>query len=1008
MMGFTMKSKFVWFLALAVALVVAGVALYSQAGSSKSTAMPGTVAFRLLMGGTDSEPSAWDGNVTVTGGAVASIEGWKFRGEDKTDGKTNWEFWSGRSLIPVGRAYAGQAPPIMENGIIITLASADPGARLSIQTKRGNFAFRVEDVPFGATQRFLEGGVVVDRVPHTAKLTDSPEDQDFPALAQSGDEVYLAYVEFVRGDRAQHRWGQMGENPPKDFSFVARPAGGDQVFLKIYSKSKKTWSAPIPVTGPKQDVMRAAVAVDGRKRVWVVWSANRNGNFDIYARAYSGGRFAREVRLTTDTGTDIYPVATTDSGGRVWVAWQGFRNGNLEVLAAAQSGDAFTRETVVSFSKASDWDPVIAAGAGGEVAIAWDTYDKGDYDVYFRRARWQGNAIRMDAPVPAAASAAFEARPSIAYDAQNRLWVAYEVSGEKWAKDNGAYDKEGIPIYRDHSVWVRCFQGAQAFDAPGDNLLAVLPKAAANQPNQAQKKGKKKTVPADEHDTAGAQAARMALNSFPRLAVDSSGVLYLAFRTRELPGRTAAGTVWAEHMVYFDGTRWVGPVFVPHADQWIENRPAMAPLAPGELLMVVAGDHRQAEMLRDRRGTQRRGDNAMNDVINADLYAAEMRVAAAVAPARPKSIPAPKVEAPEAGTAPERSQIAAMRAYKTKLAGEQAVLLRGEFHRHTDLSSDGTGDGPIIDAYRYMIDAASMDWGGCCDHDNGQGEYPWWIQQKLTDAYKLGDRYVSIFAYERSVSYPEGHRNAVFAQRGIRPLPRLPKTAEDSPATPAPDTQMLYEYVRKYDGIVASHTSGTDMGTDWRDNDPKIEPVVEIYQGCRQNYEMPGAPRANTAEYSIGGWRPLGFVSLALQKGYRLGFQSSSDHGSTHMSYCNLWVTKRTREGIMEAFKKRRVYGATDNILAEVRSGDHFMGEEFSTSEPPAISVKLVGSADFAKVHIIKDGAYAYSIEPRKRTVEFSWRDNAPTRGKTSYYYVRGEQTDGELVWASPMWITYK
>jgi len=27
---------------------------------------------------------------------------------------------------------------------------------------------------------------------------------------------------------------------------------------------------------------------------------------------------------------------------------------------------------------------------------------------------------------------------------------------------------------------------------------------------------------------------------------------------------------------------------------------------------------------------------------------------------------------------------------------------------------------------------------------------------------------------------------------------------------------------------------------------------------------------------------------------------------------------------------------------------------------------------------------------------------------KESYYYVRGEQADGELVWASPMWITYK
>jgi hypothetical protein len=28
-------------------------------------------------------------------------------------------------------------------------------------------------------------------------------------------------------------------------------------------------------------------------------------------------------------------------------------------------------------------------------------------------------------------------------------------------------------------------------------------------------------------------------------------------------------------------------------------------------------------------------------------------------------------------------------------------------------------------------------------------------------------------------------------------------------------------------------------------------------------------------------------------------------------------------------------------------------------------------------------------------------------KGKNSYYYVRGEQDNGEIVWISPFWITY-
>ena len=264
-----------------------------------------------------------------------------------------------------------------------------------------------------------------------------------------------------------------------------------------------------------------------------------------------------------------------------------------------------------------------------------------------------------------------------------------------------------------------------------------------------------------------------------------------------------------------------------------------------------------------------------------------------------------------------------------------------------------------------------------------------------------------MFNYERSVPYPEGHRNVVFARRGVRTLPRLRRVDENAPGG-APDTAMLYDYLRHFNGIVASHTSATNMGTDWRDNNPLREPVVEIYQGDRQNYEMPDAPRSNNEKDSIGGWRPKGFISLALEKGYRMGFEASSDHISTHMSYCNLYATAPTRAALLEAFQKRHVYAATDDILADVRSGNHMMGDEFSTTELPSLTVKLVGTAPFAKVHVIKDNRYVYTVEPKSATVEFAWRDTAAQAGKTSYYYVRGDQTDGELVWASPLWITYK
>jgi hypothetical protein len=294
--------------------------------------------------------------------------------------------------------------------------------------------------------------------------------------------------------------------------------------------------------------------------------------------------------------------------------------------------------------------------------------------------------------------------------------------------------------------------------------------------------------------------------------------------------------------------------------------------------------------------------------------------------------------------------------------------------------------------------------------------------------FTLPGRFVPMYCYERSVNYPEGHRNCMFAVRGVRSLPRLPLSDPEKFA-PAPDTNLLYMYLKHFDGLTAPHTSATDMGTDWRNWDPEVEPFVEIYQGDRNNYERPDAPRTAVTEAklkqstpdkeSLGGWRPKGFVNLALKMGRRYAFQSSSDHMSTHLSYCNVLVTEPTRAAVLEAVKKRRVYGATDNIIADVRckAGDkeRFMGEEFSTNEAPKLDIRIVGAQKIAKLTIIKDDQVVFETSPDAKEVKMSWTDPKPTAGQTSYYYVRGEQvkdvesaTSGELVWASPMWIKYE
>lgn len=355
-------------------------------------------------------------------------------------------------------------------------------------------------------------------------------------------------------------------------------------------------------------------------------------------------------------------------------------------------------------------------------------------------------------------------------------------------------------------------------------------------------------------------------------------------------------------------------------------------------------------------------------------------------------------------------------------------IVRGDFHRHTELSWDGGGgnDGNLQEFYRYMIDAAAMDFGASTDHQGGAYDYWWWYSQKMTDMHHLPGVYTSIFGYERSVTQPNGHRNIFFADRtgavtpfimrghdsyalGRNPIGDMPGVATGNVVRD--DTKHLYEDVRRMGGIAISHTSGTRMGTDWRDNDPEIEPVVEIMQGARTNYEYLGAPlsaKSGEPQDAPGGYEPIGMVRNAWSKGYRLGITVSSDHGSTHYSYTMVYTDRVTREGILDAIRRRHTYGATDNIVLDVRMGEHFMGDEFNAPEPLPLSVKVRGTTGIARVNVLRDGEIAYVHEPDGQVAEFQYMDQDTRAGHgMRYYYVRVEQEDGNVAWGSPIWVNY-
>jgi hypothetical protein len=114
-----------------------------------------------------------------------------------------------------------------------------------------------------------------------------------------------------------------------------------------------------------------------------------------------------------------------------------------------------------------------------------------------------------------------------------------------------------------------------------------------------------------------------------------------------------------------------------------------------------------------------------------------------------------------------------------------------------------------------------------------------------------------------------------------------------------------------------------------------------------------------------------------------------------------------SRQGILNGIRRRHTYGAMDNIILDVRMGDHFMGDEFSMSKPLPIRVKARAPRRVAKAVIIKDGKAIYSAEPNNQNVDFEYIDRGDPSGR-HYYYVRIEQDDNMLAWSSPFFVNYR
>lgn len=378
------------------------------------------------------------------------------------------------------------------------------------------------------------------------------------------------------------------------------------------------------------------------------------------------------------------------------------------------------------------------------------------------------------------------------------------------------------------------------------------------------------------------------------------------------------------------------------------------------------------------------------------------------------------------------------------------LLLWGDIHAHIRerraqaLISDADelmGPPTVAAAYQWARDVAGLHFAAITDHDLKLTHTEWLQTIEQARLFTAPGHFVAFPGYEwgdsSGMAMNYGHRHVVYRRsriRGVEPVPLL--RCCEPPTHTAPG---LYAALRATvplaDVLVVPHHTARGGGQTWMNwdyFDPELERVCEVFSIWGSS-EYSGEPYP--IEYLPSG----GYFGTAearghhlqdgLARGYRFGFTAGSEshdgrpglalvHGPHLISETDflappgitgVWAEEFTRDGIFDALRARRCYGTTGaRIVVRFALGDTPMGGEVAVrdlSGPPEFTVQVIGTTAIARCELVRNNQVIDRASAPGLDLAVTLSDYRPAQAG-DYYYLRVAQADGQMAWASPIFIT--
>ncbi len=323
------------------------------------------------------------------------------------------------------------------------------------------------------------------------------------------------------------------------------------------------------------------------------------------------------------------------------------------------------------------------------------------------------------------------------------------------------------------------------------------------------------------------------------------------------------------------------------------------------------------------------------------------------------------------------------------------------------------------EAYSYARDVMRLDFASASEHDAQVFTGGLWLtSQAITESFYQPGVFTTFFAYEWT-SWGTGHRLVMYRDQGNE----IYRNKDDSYDTPIELWAALEEQGAPF--IVIPHVMGEwteefETHPLWTKVNNECQPIGEIYS--HHNLVHRGGVLSDNPQRFELGLDATWSYQYAWHKGHKIGLIGSSDnHLGTpgtddftpsvgHPGGLAVALAERNdREAVWDALVNRRTYATTGTrIFLDFQIDGHPMGDEFESTTDPAITVVVGGTDKLEKVELVKHDGSGYAViyvdEPGGEISSFEYVD--ADFEETSFYYVRAIQVDGEMAWASPIWVT--